>query len=164
MKKILILIPIIVLLFSCENKDVIIQKSQKNCSCSNLIEEVYRAEIQKYMRSHSSCGTRGSFDCENPFYIENLNKKQFSKTNTFELKNSSETKVYDVMVQISTLGKVKYETYRIEPTDVIELGCDSNFEAKYGYYYDEPEVEGIKLSNFSKITYKIHEVNLVSEY
>jgi hypothetical protein len=164
MKKILILIPIIVLLFSCENKDIIIQKSQKNCRCSNVVEEVYKAEIQKYMYSHSSCGMRGSFDCENPFYLENTNQKQFSKTNTLELKNSSQTKVYEVLVQINTLGKIKYEKYKIEPTEVIELGCDTKFDANFGYYNDEPEVEAIKLSNISKITYKIHEVNFISEY
>lgn len=164
MKKTLLFLPILILLFSCENKDITIQKSQKNCSCSNIVEEVYKAEIQNYGYTHSNYSVRSSFDCENPFFSENLNKKQFSKTNTLELKNNSQTKVYEVLVQISKLGKVKYETYKIEPTDVIELGCDSNFEAKFGYYYGDPEVDGIKLSNFSKITYKIHEVNLISEY
>jgi hypothetical protein len=71
----------------------------------------------------------GDVDCDNPFYLEGENKKKYSRTKTIEVFNKSETKVYEVMIQFKNSGKVNYETFRIEPTQNLLLGCNFNFDA-----------------------------------
>ena len=165
MKKIYLIFPILFLLLSCENKDLVVQKSKKNCSCSNIIEQSYIKEVDNYMRNHSSYTGPGSFDC-NPPFLQPQNVAIFAQSSTLELKNNSQTKVYQVLIQINENGKIKYQKYNIEPTEVVELGCDSKFNVSFTYNYSEDPFEALKLSYLSKakILYKIHEIKVLSEY
>ncbi len=159
--------PILFLLLSCENKDLVIQKSKKNCGCSNIIEQSYIEEVDNYMRNHSISIGPGSFDCNPPFFMQPQNEEIFAQTSTLELKNNSQTKVYQVSIQINENGKIKYQQYNIEPTEAVELGCDSKFNVSFTYNnYSENPIEALKLSNLfkAKILYKIHEIKVLSEY
>ena len=158
--------PILILLLSCANKDLVIQKSKKNCGCSNIIEQAYIEEVDNYMRNHSSTTGPGSFDCNPPFFMQPKNDEIFAQTSTLELKNNSQTKVYQVLIQINENGKIKYQQYNIEPTEVVELGCNSKFNVSFAYNYSENPIQALKLSNLSKvkILYKIHEIKVLSEY
>lgn len=175
MKKILILFPIIILMFSCENKDLVILKSQKNCSCSDIINKALEKKTDDLIREWRNKNT-GEWlipvsmasinDCDPPFdyYKQEINAEVFSQTKTLVLKNNSETKVYEVLIQINENNKIRYEKYNIQPTEVITLGCDSNFDINFNY--SNNALEGLKLSNLSKIKilYKIHKIKLISKY
>lgn len=167
MKKAIALLPIFILFLSCGNGDLIIQKAKKNCSCgSNIIEKIRNNEY--IIDTGIDWYRNGSFDCDPPFILDELtdkktrNEKIFAQTNTLELKNNSQTKVYQATIQINNNGKIYYQEYEIEPTEVIELGCDHDFNVDVDYNVNSK----IKLTNLSKyeILYKIHKVELISEY
>lgn len=167
MKSAFVLIPFLILVISCGNNDLIIQKAKKNCSCSNRIEEVYLEGVHNYVTSNrKQWNGPGSFECDPPFYSDEINGKLFDQTNTLELKNNSQTKVYQVTIQIDNNGNINYQEYKIEPTEIIELGCDRDFNVVFDYLGNESSMNAIKLSNLSKneILYKIHKVVLISEY
>jgi hypothetical protein len=169
------MLPILFLFICCENKDLVIQKSKKNCGCIEKLKE--GIGTTEFCQS-------SLIDCEmDPFwqykdessYISKTqeginNYRIFSKTNSIELVNKSKTKVYKVVVQIDNNGKVSYEEFIIEPTTTTLLGCDSDFNVKYNESYpitvNGDCYEAIRLSNLSKnrIEYNIHKVELISEY
>lgn len=154
-------------MFSCKNKDLIILKSQKNCGCSDIIYNEYKKEVSDYVQKYGMTVGPSKFDCNNPFYEQPVNDELFFKTSTLELKNNSQTKVYEVLIQINENNKIRYEEYNIQPTDVLELGCDSNFKISFNYTLENSRpIEALKLSNLSKIKilYKIHKIKLISEY
>ena len=173
MKKTYLIFLILSLLISCENKDLIIQKSKNNCGCYQKIKSFI--DISYY----SECNFRYPWDksCSNDPYsiILSQSSKQvsqsneiFSKTNTIELVNNSRTKVYKVLIQIFNNGKISYLKYKIEPTQIITLGCDSNFKINYDRNKAREGncAEAVYLSNLSKnkIEYNIHKIELISEY
>lgn len=168
MKKKYLIVPIVLFFFSCNNKDLVIQKAKKNCACSHIIEQAHLQESYKYEKEHPTYyNAFRSFNCDPPyFYEQTKNHEIFAKTNTLELKNNSKTKVYQVLIQINDNGKIQYQQYKIEPTDVLELGCDSKFNISFNYGYNQKPIERLKLSNLSKdkIEYKIHKVEFISEY
>ena len=135
------------ILISCEDKDIIIRKSKENNSCINISREAHGSYRDFFLRN-------GVSPPENKDSIINKeNSENFKKTESFELYNQSETKVYLVTVQIKKAEKVRYEKYLIEPTQNIELGCNYDFEL-YNH----------KLINFKKIEYRIHKIEIDSEY
>lgn len=167
MKKIFLILSMFFFLGSCGNRDLIIQKANKNCDCSAIIEFEYDREIHDYLREHGSgVSGPGSFDCSPPFYTDSDNYKLFTQTSTLELKNNSQTKVYQVLIQINESGKIRYQEYKIEPTEEIQLGCDSKFDINFKYSNYETPFKAITLSNLAKgfVKYKIHEIKLLSEY
>lgn len=177
MKKIYFILPILFLFICCKNKDLVIQKSKKNCGCIEKLKEgIGTTEFCQNML----------MDCEvDPFWQysdesshinitqdqEGINNyKLFSKTNSIELVNKSKTKVYKILVQIDNNGNINYEEYVLEPTTTIVLGCDSIFTVAYNenqhITVNGDCYEALRLSNLSKnkMEYNIHKIELISEY
>jgi hypothetical protein len=108
---------------------------------------------------------KSDFGCDvsnpNGYYIR---LEGIDETRGVELKNKSETKVYKVVVKIINKGKVNFKEYVIEPTDLIKLGCDKDFDITVIGNYDDPNAMRYT-SNISKynIIYKIDSVELVRE-
>ena len=163
MKKI-ILFAFLFSLFSCKNSDLVIQKSKQNCSCIADIENVYDSASLEY--GYNSGGySNGNFNCTNPFEYNSSQHKILEKASSLELVNTSETKVYTVLIQCKNSENISYQTYKIEPSQTISLGCDISFTPVYnGGYYTQPNIQSIGLYNVSNIEYKIHKVKVISEY
>ncbi len=154
----------LILLFSCKNGDIIIQKSKHNCDCVSDIEKVYDDAAIQYGQN-SGGFNYGNFNCLNPFKYNSSQYKILSKTKSFELINKSETKVYEVIIQQLSGGSVTYKTYKLEPTQVLSLGCNTSMIPLYnGGYYSQPDIQSIGLYTITKIEYKIHKVKVISEY
>lgn len=154
----------LILLFSCKNGDIVIQKSKLNCDCVSDIEKIYDAAALEYGRN-SGGFNYGNFNCLNPFKYNSSQYKILSKANTIELINKSETKVYEVIIQYLDSGSISYLTYKLEPTQILSLGCDTSITPVYnGGYYAQPDIQSIGLFNIRKIEYKIHKVRVISEY
>ena len=167
MRKILKLFPILILMFSCENKDLVIQKSKTNCDCTKKIQLAYI--FTNY--EHEDWCYRMLSDCESILFqsYEKI-EKILSKTNSIELFNQSKTKVYKVLLQVNDKNIISYVEYSIQPTQTIQLGCNSNFNVDINTYHNISVngdcFDAISLSNLSKIKieYKIHKIKLISEY
>jgi hypothetical protein len=121
-------------------------------------------------------------------YISNfeISKKEnlefIAKTQSLAIRNFSESKIYSVRIQRKFRGKVKFKDYKIEPTEEICIGCDSDFELEEIYqeykklpcngdcsfaelisYTNYYTYEG-KIKKMHKVEYKIHDVTVLSEY
>lgn len=175
MKKIQLILPILLLLFGCKNKDLIIQKANKNCGCYQEIKSSLNLSY------YSDCDYRYPWDkwdieCNSdPYYLFGnasprliQSNKIFLSTKTIEIVNTSQTKVYEVLIQISNNRKISYLKYKIEPTEIVILGCDSNFKINYDINKAKEGdcAEAVYLSHLSKnkIEYNIHKITLISEY
>ncbi len=175
MKKIYFIFLILFLFICCENKDLVIQKSKKNCGCIEKLKEgIGTTEICQSMFMNCEIDPFWEYSDESSYIYKTQkginNYKIFSKTNSMELVNKSKTKVYKVLVQIDNNGNVNYQEYVIEPTSTILLGCDNDFNVEYDGNYQITVngdcYEALRLSNLSKnkIEYNIHKVELISEY
>ena len=175
MKRILLLLPLFILLLSCSNSDLVIQKSKKNCGCIEKLQEgIGTTEFCRNSVTNCDADPFWQYSDESLSLgktKEGINNyKIFSKTNSMELVNKSKTKVYKVVVQIDTNGKVNYQEYVIEPTQTIVLGCDSDFKVAFDGNHpitvNGDCYEALLLSNLSKnkIEYTIHKMELQSEY
>lgn len=164
LKKKLILTSLFFILLSCTDGEVVIRKSKLNCDCVYNIERVYDDAALEY--GHNSGGFRyGEFNCNNPFDYNSGQYKILSKANSFELVNNSETKLYEVLIQYKNNGNISYQTYKLEPTQVISLGCNILMTPIYnGSFYSQPDVQSIELHNISKTQFKIHKIKIISEY
>lgn len=175
MKKIYLIFPILFLFICCDNKDLVIQKAKKNCGCIEKLSEGI-GTTDFCQRMLWDCETKPFWRySEESSYIyktkEGINNHRiFSKTNSIELVNNSKTKIYRVLMQIDNSGFIKYEEYVLEPTITILLGCDSDFTVEFDKNHDIIVngncYDAVRLSNLSKnkIEYKIHKVELISEY
>ncbi|ESU22363.1 hypothetical protein FEDK69T_23480 [Flavobacterium enshiense DK69] len=119
------------------------------------------------------------YDLAEQMKISNKDNIEFlSKTKTLSIKNFSENKVYNVRIKKTYLGKVTYKDYKIEPTEEICIGCDTDFDLDLEFiekqiqnpypdsgYYKEYYLpfEG-KIKKANKIEYSIHKIDLISEY
>lgn len=175
MKKIYLIFPILFLFISCENKDLVIQKSKKNCSCIEKLKEgIYTSEFCKSMLINCDINPFTEYSGDSTYLYKTKNGdnnyKIFSKTNSMELVNKSKTKVYKVLVQIDNNGNINYIEYALEPTESVLLGCDTNFTVDFSQYQNISNngdcYDALKLNNYSKkkIEYNIHKVELISEY
>lgn len=174
LKKILLIVATLFLTNCKDNPALVIQESKENCACADVIKKVQKYKVDELLRKHVSrygYGQGGvSFrdvDCNKPFFMEGENKQQYSSTKTLEIFNMSETKVYEVMVQYKKSGIVSYESFKIEPTRKIILGCNFEFNANLNKISDSDSSVNLKLmelTNFIPIEYKIHKISLLSEY
>jgi hypothetical protein len=108
------------------------------------------------------------------------NIKFVAKAQSLAIRNFSESKVYSVRVQRKFRGKVKFKDYKIEPTEEICIGCDSDFELEdiydvhIPYYGNDPwEIMAhnrgsipyeVKIKKMYSVEYKIHDITVLSEY
>jgi hypothetical protein len=176
MKNSLFIWPLLLfILLSCQNKEVLIKKAEKNCNCIEKLQEgVVTTQFCQSLLVNCDIDPFSKYSDTSSYLYKTKegknNYKIFAQTSTMELVNTSKTKVYNVWVQIDNEGNVSYEQHVMEPTSKIALGCDSNFAIKYNHkkdIIDEKDCyDAIQLSNLSKtkIKYTIHKVDFISEY
>lgn len=177
----LIYLIFILLFIGCnENQEIIIREADENCSCVKKIQTVKDKKIDEilknqyrprspgdFMSPSPSVGSGRNITCDNEFFEEGENKTKFAKTKTFEIYNGSETKVYEVMIQIKQSGKVSYENFIIEPTQNLTLGCNFTFDAnlnKIPRTANLVDIDELEFGFFEPVEYRIHKVNFLSEY
>lgn len=88
-----------------------------------------------------------------------------SESHEMQLKNNSETKVYKVVVKIINKGKVELKKYIIEPTDLIKLGCDKDYDVTLIHGAGEAKGHAYvsNISNYN-IIYIIESTEVLREY
>ena len=97
-------------------KLILILISLSIISCNNISKDIF---IEK------------GYACEAHFNYPEPIQRDFDiieESHEMQLKNNSETKVYKVVVKIINKGKVEFKKYVTEPTDLIKLGCDKDYD------------------------------------
>lgn len=136
------------LFISCKNNDVEIKILDETCGIGDKYSDSYTA-----------------YQNTIPSVYSEANDKELGFTHSVVLKNKSQTKVYKVLVQVNTNQKITYQEYNIQPTEVIELGCDRDFAVQRMYDSNsQSEFPYVTEMSTYKLIYKIHKVDLVSEY
>jgi hypothetical protein len=148
MKKIIILIFYSLLFISCKNNDVEIKILNETCGYNNQISSPDRLECN----SNTEIYQKAFYETIRP-------------THSVVLKNKSQTKVYKILIQVNRNRNITYQEYNIQPTETIDLGCDRDYDVnvRYDSYSGTNYPSASELSAY-KIIYKIHKVELISEY